>query len=347
MNTKWNNIVNLFTSNNSKPEQTIQILWEKIFSEFFGYSTLLGDIDSQRAIAIGSSQRIIPDIIIKNSNKDLFIVELKQPQLQSGNEQLLSYLKLLKIEIGVLICNKLFLYYFDYNKPDNEQLFVEISFTENNPDGIKFLELFQKTNFNKDTIKEFIINKKQSEQNIINIKNQITIELIKDLLKKHFIHSFTSDEITQALNSKPITITTQNILEVTPNILPELKDFELQTSNHNKKKLSKKEISKLFRDKGVIIPLKHTMASKNVKNNIYWANPDINLLNSDWHFILNNKEERILYHFYIPAKSIQFSEIKTRKDRPQEMDLYIQSKNFIDKKSNFDFSKFLKDTLYY
>ena len=48
-----------------------------------------------------------------------------------------------------------------------------------------------------------------------------------------------------------------------------------------------------------------------------------------------------------PAKSIQFSEIKTRKDRPQEMDLYIQSKNFIDKKSNFDFSKFLKDTLYY
>ena len=149
MNTKWNNIVNLFTSNNSKPEQTIQILWEKIFSEFFGYSTLLGDIDSQRAIAIGSSQRIIPDIIIKNSNKDLFIVELKQPQLQSGNEQLLSYLKLLKIEIGVLICNKLFLYYFDYNKPDNEQLFVEISFTENNPDGIKFLELFQKTNFNK------------------------------------------------------------------------------------------------------------------------------------------------------------------------------------------------------
>ena len=84
-NDKWNLIVSNIQKKLMAKESEVQDLWEKIFADaiFFGYSKLSGEIDCQRNIHIGSYERTIPDIIIKNiiNNKDLFIVELKQHNL--------------------------------------------------------------------------------------------------------------------------------------------------------------------------------------------------------------------------------------------------------------------------
>jgi len=93
---KWNWIVGEYDKNLYAPEQTIQNTWELIFAEIFGYSRLRGEIENHRKIYIGSTERVITDIIIKNDNADLFVVELKQHSLpfSKGMElQLLSYLR--------------------------------------------------------------------------------------------------------------------------------------------------------------------------------------------------------------------------------------------------------------
>ena len=72
---KWNKIVDFYNKYRLKPENEIQNLWEQLFAdaELFGYSKMYGEIEPHRSIQIGSSGRVIPDIIIKNGEKDLYL----------------------------------------------------------------------------------------------------------------------------------------------------------------------------------------------------------------------------------------------------------------------------------
>lgn len=71
-------------------------------------------------------------------------------------KQLLNYMSHtdLRLSIGVLVCSKIYLYF--YNVAENSKICLEISFTPENPDGIKFIEFFSKENFNSEKIKDFI-----------------------------------------------------------------------------------------------------------------------------------------------------------------------------------------------
>lgn len=117
----WNKIVELHNQNLSHTEATIQNLWESVFTELFGYRKLLGEIERHRQIRIGSTERVITDIIIRSGDTDLFVVELKQHNMQITDgmvQQLLSYLRQLRLDVGILVCNKIclrfcFLSYFN------------------------------------------------------------------------------------------------------------------------------------------------------------------------------------------------------------------------------------------
>lgn len=128
---KWNEIVKLYNNNYDRKEEFIQKLWESIFPEYFDYSRLKNEINTHRSIRLGSTERIIPDIILRKDNKDLFVVELKQFNTQLNYQyerQLFSYLKQIKCNIGILICNKIYIYDYDYTKEDSEQDKYEITF---------------------------------------------------------------------------------------------------------------------------------------------------------------------------------------------------------------------------
>ena len=148
LNEKWNKIVEIVNRNKGSQEQMVQLAWESIFSELFGYSRLDGDIDSQRPVKMGVSTKY-PDIIIKNGNEDLFIVELKRPILHEGQSQLFSYLNQLRMDLGLLICDKLYVYNYDCLSKEGDYSFIEIPFTNDNPNGIKLLDLLCKENFDK------------------------------------------------------------------------------------------------------------------------------------------------------------------------------------------------------
>lgn len=204
----WNHIVSEYSTKQYAQESTIQALWENYFSEIFNYKKINKEIDSQRSITIGTGRHVIPDIILRRNNQDIIDVELKKYGLLfSGDmeKQLVSYMNQLHISVGVLICQKIYIYVYDYI--GNKIKKLEIPFEKNNPDGIKFIELFQKDNFSKDVVEEFIDSKQGFEQNVEKIKSDISEALILKLLSEHFGKEYTNQEFEAALSDIKIKIT--------------------------------------------------------------------------------------------------------------------------------------------
>ena len=201
MNTveKWNKIVDIFNKNKNSREQAVQTAWENIFSELFGYSRLDGDIDSQRPVKMGVSTKY-PDIILCRNNEDLFVVELKRSVLNEGRDQLFSYLTQLKLDIGILICDRLYIYDFDFLSKENTHSVIEICFQNDNPLGLKFLDLFNKASFNKEKIKSFIAEYSEQKDAVKLIQENITPELLRQLVKKHFEPDFDAETVELAIS---------------------------------------------------------------------------------------------------------------------------------------------------
>ncbi len=203
----WNFIVSEYKTKQYAQESTIQAFWENYFSEMFNYKKFLKEIDSQRTITIGSGQRVIPDIILRRNNQDVVDVELKRyglPFSSDMEDQLFSYMNQLHISVGVLVCQKIYVYVYDY--VGNKKKKLGIPFEKNNPDGIKFVELFQKDNFSKDAIEEFIDSKHTFGEKVEEIKSKISEELIFKLLREYFGKEYTSKVIEAAIENVQIKV---------------------------------------------------------------------------------------------------------------------------------------------
>lgn len=206
----WNKIVGYYEKYGTDLEEKIQTVWEdSVFSAILNYNTT--EIDAQRAVQMGSTKKA--DIVVREDGKDVVVVELKrhtESVLGKGQDQLFSYLNQLKsVDIGILVCNKLYVYDFDFTKQnaENAENRLEIPFERDNPDGAKFVELFSKENFNAQNIKEYIQSQRQEKQDVSAIRGEITAELIKELLKKHFMQTYTEDTFEQAFSTVHIEVT--------------------------------------------------------------------------------------------------------------------------------------------
>ncbi|WP_406538485.1 type I restriction enzyme HsdR N-terminal domain-containing protein [Fibrobacter sp.] len=199
----WNEIVDLFHENQSKDERIIQNDWEKmVLRKYLGFDK--SDIDSQRRLRIGSTDKKI-DVMLKKNGEEFCVIELKQhshSRNNGGQAQLFSYLnQLKKIRLGILVCDKLYVYAFDYKLDDCEQAFVEIPFEEDDKNGIAFVGFFQKQELDQDKIVDWVNEKhrerlederqREKEREIVEkIKSEITDDLIKNLLRHHFVNKF-------------------------------------------------------------------------------------------------------------------------------------------------------------
>jgi len=213
MSNKWNLIVNKHNEYKDKDEKDIQKLWETLLgdSALFGYSKINQEIDSQRSIQIGSRQREIPDIIIKdaNANKDLFVIELKQHNKDFNSsfmEQLKSYMLQLQLNVGILICKDLYVFY----KDQNDFLYCQIEFKESDHNGERFIDLFLKNenNINRlsENVKIFINDVTKENNNIASIEKEIDTN-IKQILYSYFENNnYSTYEIECALNKYNISV---------------------------------------------------------------------------------------------------------------------------------------------
>lgn len=227
----WNYIVDHFNKYKNANEDIVQHAWESFFSdsELFKYSKIKGEVDSQRTLQVGSTKSVVPDIILKKEEQDIFIVELKKYSLHFSHEkesQLFSYLKLLHIPIGILICDEIHIYEYDF--ASNKHNKITIPFEKDTDDGISFVELFRKDTFSTEKIIEFINNKRQFNSKVKKIQEQITSEFIYESVKKSLSSEFTNDEIIAAIKEYTFLYTTpkEEIIETTTNTIPKKEETQ-------------------------------------------------------------------------------------------------------------------------
>lgn len=349
----WNEIVKYFNENFGSEEFKIQGLWENIFKEQFGYKSLKGEITSHKEIIIGATKKIITDIVLRKDNEDRVVVELKREMLDACDKknlaQLLSYLKQLKISIGILIANKINLIVYDYNKDDKDQQSIQIEFVKDNQLGEKFVDLFRKENLDKDKIEEFVNENckiKDEKQKLEKfIKDE---EYIKSILANYFKENGYSQHIIDLLFNDYII----NIAHKTVQITPIVKTFPEPIKHHDSMKDTKKVLKK---DKAIGLCYKHniplseyvTFASYNGKK--YPANINIDYLNHEWFILLNNKKEKKLHVLKIPANTFNQNDFYIRYDK--NLIVLEIDDNFIDYhpqhgKEN-DFMQYKKNTIEY
>ena len=84
----------------------------------------------------------------------------------------------------------------------------------------------------------------------------------------------------------------------------------------------------------------------------FWINPKKDAVNEDWALILNNQFSRELIYFFIPANTFMINDGKrnnglfVRLDKPC-IDLNINEKTFIDRRSQLDFSPYIVKKMKY
>jgi len=187
-----------------------------------GWKQSSNDFDIRPSFPIGSSNRITPDFIINSKDrKKLFVIEIKQPNipLTSGfQKQLFSYMRLLKLEYGILIGQAIQIFY-DGNKEKQEDpvLLETIKFERNNEKGIRFAELFSKDNFSMDLLGKFTtdaiekINRKEDFKTLTSrIISKDFKEIIINLIKQEFVNEYDGELIDSVLNDIEIYISKKN-----------------------------------------------------------------------------------------------------------------------------------------
>ncbi len=114
-------------------------------------------------------------------------------------------------------------------------------------------------------------------------------------------------------------------------------------------KMTKNKAVALFRQKGITLSRNTTFSSKNNSTHIYWANPNFQVLKSDWNLILNDWVHRQLHLFIIPANKIAASSLVGRADSPDLIDLQIapDDPTYTDNRSKMSFCNYFIKTVTY
>lgn len=213
---KWNEIcylINRHKKTNSD-EKLFQNEIESIF-EKLGWSRFKNEIVSTQKLRVGSVNTIIPDITINLDGKNVFVVELKHPNFSSTQnqaDQLISYMRQLKLDFGILI-DKSFHVYYDEPTDDEKPIKIyETEFIENSEEASIFIKLLEKQNFDKEKLTAFceekleILNDKIIADEIVKKLEEQGEQKLFDLLINSLKADYSETIIENVVNNLNIII---------------------------------------------------------------------------------------------------------------------------------------------
>ena len=157
--------------------------------KFLGWSKFNGCIETKPILPVGNSNSLIPDIVLKKDGVRVVPIEIKQPnnKIKPRQElQLISYMRQLKINIGVYIGSTVQIYYDNPEDNSKPHCVLKAELEPDNPNGISFCSLFEYENFSTVKIEQFckkkldLINYRQKIRSWI--KNEMTTEYVKNLI---------------------------------------------------------------------------------------------------------------------------------------------------------------------
>ena len=109
---------------------------------------------------------------------------------------------------------------------------------------------------------------------------------------------------------------------------------------------------KYLEEQGVSINKPFSYAKRQDNREMFWINPKTSFINIDWNIVLNNQVESVLLVLEIPAGTFKIRDrgetgLFVRKDKPDRIDLEINSETLVDERSKYDFGKFVKKKIAY
>ncbi len=203
----WNFIVEDYKKLFSAKEETVDNRWRQYCTDLFGYKALFNEVKTQTSITVGVHDHAIPDIILCRDGNDIFDIELKQYSFsfdKKMEDQLISYLKLTGLSVGMIVCREIHLYAYNYAKKETRKIIIP--FDTDNEYGIRLIELLNRDTFSKDEVVSFIEEVLDEEIRIQSVKDQLNADLVMNLIQEHFKESFTEKEVKRALEGFSVSV---------------------------------------------------------------------------------------------------------------------------------------------
>lgn len=183
-----------------------------------GWKKFRGEILTQYPVQTGHENKYA-DIVVLKDGIEQFVIETKRPNhiLQEEDEkQLFSYMRLLKHRVifGLYIGDTIRLYYDDISCQQFPELVFSLDIKEDNPDGLKFVELFLKESYNVQSLidfckeqKKILQQKKQIQNEVARILSDTKGQLFKDVLKEKYLNmGHSEDWVDSVLNQIVLTV---------------------------------------------------------------------------------------------------------------------------------------------
>ena len=182
-----------------------------------GWEPWQGEIIHKQSLRIGNRNRMEPDILIARNGEYQFVIEVKRPgnvQVKEEITQLESYMRQLKLDVGIYIGEHIEVF---YDKPNSNHVVsvFKLALDLEDKRGARFVELFSKEKFSKDDIVEFCeerIQEIQRQNSLNKIKESLIAdaqtqiaESLKPYLMEKYGNSFSEDEIKGMLATMRFT----------------------------------------------------------------------------------------------------------------------------------------------
>jgi len=116
---------------------------------------------------------------------------------------------------------------------------------------------------------------------------------------------------------------------------------------------AKKEVGDYLKENNVELFTFFSYAKLQEKKKVFWINPDVDLIKTDWMIVLNNQVDRVIHILKVPGNTFMCSlnhekgVLRIRPDKPMYLDINIDAKNFVDSGSKTSFKEFVFKSLKY
>lgn len=163
------------------------------------------EINQQLKISLGSSQRVIPDIVIFSGKVPQFLIEVKSAHhviQEKDSQQLFSYMKQLEVNIGVYFGEKIIVYYKEFGIKTNPINILEVTLDVEDEKWADFFELLHKSRFNIENTYQYLEEVKRKRRNDAIVENyiyQLASENGIEIVHKALFQYFKSENIENSL----------------------------------------------------------------------------------------------------------------------------------------------------
>lgn len=184
-----------------------------------GWEPWKGEIIHKQSLRIGNRNRMEPDILLARDGEYQFVIEVKRPsntQVKEEITQLESYMRQLRLDVGIYIGEHIELF---YDKPNTNHVVTvfQLAIDLEEKRGARFVELFSKEGFSKNAIVDFCeerIQEIQRQNSLNEIKESLIAdaqtqisESLKPYLMDKYGSSFSEEEIKGMLATMHFTAT--------------------------------------------------------------------------------------------------------------------------------------------